>query len=168
MEGPRVDVGECRCPGATHPSDWVELWPSVPIAVGASVMAAIRESGDDETVLQGQLARIYVTLGVRAWSFVDADGRGIPVRPTGSGWADVVAELLPWDRGGAEVANMGDELYSEAILRPLMSRSSTRSPGGRTAGSTSPTRRSGTRRRKPPARSSRTPTAGSPSGVPVP
>lgn len=168
MDGVRIDVGGCRCPGSPHASDWVELRPTADPAIGAAVMAAIRETGDDEPMMIGQLARIFVTLGIRAWSFVGEDGQPVPVRPGTSGWPDVVAGLLPWDRGGKEVADRGDELYSEAVLRPLLRGSSTPSRAGSTAGSTSATPRSGSTRRTPSRRSSRTPTDGSPSVDPAP
>lgn len=168
IEGVRVDVGGCRCPGSPHATDWVELRPTADPAIGAAVMAAIRETGDDEPMMLGQLARIYVTLGIRAWSFVGDDGRPVPVRPGTSDWPETVAGLLPWDRGGKEVAERGDELYSEAVLRPLLPRSSTPSPDGPTAASTSPASPSGSTPPRRSSRSSRTRTAGRRSGDPAP
>ena len=40
MDGVRIDVGGCRCPGSPHASDWVELRPTADPAIGAAVMAA--------------------------------------------------------------------------------------------------------------------------------
>lgn len=168
MEDVRVDVGECRCPGAPHATDWVEMRPTADPAIGAAVMAAIRETGDDEPMMMGQLARIYVTLGIRAWSFVDHEGRPVPVRPGTAGWPDLVADMLPWDRGGKVVSDRGDELYSEAVLRPLLPRSSMPSQDGPTAASTSATPRSGSTPPRRSTRSSRTRTAGRRSGAPAP
>ena len=39
IEGVRVDVGGCRCPGSPHATDWVELRPTADPAIGAAVMA---------------------------------------------------------------------------------------------------------------------------------
>lgn len=139
MSDTRVDVGECRCPGAPHPNDWVELYPEPTIAMGSAVMAAIRASGDDNMVLQGNMAVSYVLFGIKAWSFIGEDGDPIAINPSHEAWPSVVNKLLPWAHGGKEVVDRADGLYSEAILRPLLSRTSTQSQGGQMDGLTSAT-----------------------------
>lgn len=163
-----VEVGDCRCPGSPHPVDWVDLVPQPSVPLGAAVMSILANAGIDEAILQGRLATVYLAFGIRAWSFVDERGSPVPIRPTEEGWSETVDRLLPWHQGGGEVANAADELYSDKILRPLMSRSSMRSQGGRMAGSTSPTRPSGSTRRKQRRPSSRTATAGTLSVVSAP
>jgi len=168
MERPleRVDVGPCRCPGEPHERDWVDLIPEATIPIGTAVYAAVREAGSDVILMQGHLARIYVSLGIRAWSFVDEAGEPLPIESGRSSWGDTVERLLPWGNGGMQVADAADRLYSDAILRPLMSPSSTRSPGGRTDGRTSATRPTGPRRQKRSGPSLPGDSAGMPSAVP--
>jgi hypothetical protein len=167
VERTRVMGGECRCPGAPHPEDWVELESSVPIMVGVSVTQAIASAGDDEGRLTALMAQAYVRYGIRAWSFTNEAGNPLPVDPSDRDWPGTVDRLLPWDKGGAEVADAADGLYSEAVLRPLLGRTSKRSPGGQMDGSTSATPASGPTRRKRQRRSSQvTSAAGRPSVAP--
>ena len=165
MERTRVEVGACRCPGAPHPADWVELSGSVPIMVGIGVLSAIRAAGDDEGRLEALMARTYVRYGLVDWSFVDSDGRRVFIDPSSAEWGETVDRLLPWDAGGQEVAEAADALYSEAVLRPLMSRTSRQSQGGPMDGSTSATPLHGPKRQKRSKPSSRRATAGTPSAV---
>lgn len=163
MELVWVDVGECRCPGSPHPVDRVGLAPHAPIEVGAAVMGAIRTAGGNEIVLQGLMARSFM-LGIREWTFTDAQGRPIRVDATSEDFGDLLDDLLPWASGGAEVADRADGLYSQAILRPLLSRTSTSSRDGQMDGSTSAIPPSSPKRRKPAGRSSLTAMDGSRSG----
>lgn len=166
MTPTRVNVGPCRCPGAPHePDDWVELWPEATIPIGTAVLAIVREGGTDAAIIQGRLARVYILLGIRSWSFVDEDRKPIPVAPGRVDWEATIDTLLPWTKGGMELADAADALYSDDILRPLTSRQSTRSPGGQTVGSTSPTPEPGSMPQMRSRRSSRIDTAGSPSAA---
>jgi hypothetical protein len=134
-----VKVGECRCPGAPHPEDWVELHPQATFPMGTAVMAAIRAAGEDNITLQGLMGQAYVLFGIKAWSFVGPDGDPIPVNHTTREWPQLVVSLLPWAHGGAELVDAADDLYSEDILRPLMGRTSKQSQAGQMDGSTSAT-----------------------------
>lgn len=102
------------------------------------------------------LARIYLQFGIVAWSFVDEDGRPIPVDPGDEDWGAIVDNLLPWDQGGQEVAGMADDLYSAGILRGLQGRTSKRSQPGPMDGSTSATQASSGEPQEPSRSSSRT------------
>lgn len=159
----KVMVGACRCPGAPHAEDWVEMHPQVPILVGSTVLSGIRAAGGDESRILALMARAYVMYGPRAWSFVDKDGDPIRVDPTQAGWADLVDELLPWDMGGAEVADAGDALYSERVMRPLMVAPSTSSQPMSMDAQTSVSQPTGRKPRKRSAPSLQTVTAGTPS-----
>lgn len=175
----RVMVGACRCPrtnlegepipGLPHAEDWVELYEQVPIRVGSAVLYAIRVAGNDEGRLTALMSDAYVRYGIRSWSFTDEQGRPISVDPTGQEWTDDVARLLPWDQGGAEVADRADDLYGNKVLRPLVERSSTPSAPGPMAVQTSASPSTGPRHRKRSKQSSRTTTvAGQPSEAPAP
>lgn len=139
MERTRVEVGECRCFGAPHPVDWVELHPEVTMAMGTAVMAAVRASGDNQAILEGMMSECYVAFGIRKWSFTDEDGNPIYITTARPGWMDLVNRLLPWNNGGSELVDAADGLYSEDILRPLRSLTSKLSPAGPMEGSTSAT-----------------------------
>jgi len=141
MSNVRVPVGACRCPNAPHvDGDWVELRPTPTIDIGAAVYAAVQKWGDDPIQLQVAWTRAYLRYGIAAWSFVDVAGDPVPIRPMSDGYDELIARLLPFDQGGFDVADRCDDLYAETVLRPLMTRLSLmRSPGGQTAGSTSPT-----------------------------
>lgn len=175
MERVRVMVGACRCPGRPHPEDWVELAARIPIAVGAGVMAAMRASRGDDVRLASLMAQVYVENGIVAWSFtgpieVEGERQGWPILVDASApeWRETLAELLPWDQGGAEVADKASGLYSENILRPLTGRTLTQSLDGQTAGLTSPIQESSRPRPARSRRSSPTTTAGKPSEATAP
>lgn len=160
----RVEVGPCRCmPDFPHGTDWVELAPELPIDMGAAVYAAIRAAKGDDIRLQGLMARAYVQFGVVRWSFTDDDGDPIRVQTASADWPDTLDRLLPWGRGGQAVAEKCDELYSDEVLRPFLSRPSTQSPDGATVGSTSAIRDTGRKRPTPSRQSSPPDTDGTPS-----
>lgn len=139
-----VPVGACRCPGTPHTDgDWVELRPSPTIDIGSAIYAAVANVGDDPVQLQVEMTRAYLRFGIAAWSFTDELGAPIPIQPRRPEFGDVISRLLPFGAGGFEVADRADDLYSEEVLRPLMTRLSRMpSPAGRMAGSTSATPRS--------------------------
>lgn len=166
MSTTRVPVGACRCPGSPHQEgDWVDLRDEATIDIGAAIYAAVASVGDNAPLMQVEMTRAYLRYGIAAWSFVDAKGQPIPIRPRDPDFFDeVIAVLLPLGNGGFEVADKADALYTATTLRPLMTRqSSTRSPGGQTGGSTSPTRASLPKRRTRSGSSSRRSTGGKPS-----
>lgn len=164
----RVMVGACRCPGAPHAEDWVELHPNVPMLVGSSVMSAVRASGDDESRIVALMARAYVLYGPKAWSFVDEDGDAVRVDPTQPDWLDTIDRLLPWEAGGKAVADAGDVLYTNRVLAPLEQSPSTSSLRGPMDEQTSASPSGGSRPRKRSKPSSQTGTAGTPSEAQAP
>ena len=168
MTDVRVPVGACRCPGSPHEDgDWVELRPDPTIDMGAAVYAAVSNVGDDVSLMQVELTRAYLRYGIVRWSFVDTRGDAIPIRPRAADFADTISDLLPFSAGGFDVADRADDLYTKEVLRPLMTRlSSTRSRGGQTAGSTSPTRTTSPTPRRRSRPSSRVAMDGKPSAAP--
>lgn len=165
MTNVRVPVGACRCPNAPHEDgDWVDLRPSPTIDIGSAVYAAVANVGDDPVQLQVEMTRAFLRFGIVAWSFTDDRGEPIPIQPRRPDFGDVISRLLPFTDGGFLVADRADDLYSEEVLRPLMTRLSLmRSQGGQTVGSTSPTPRSLPKPAKRSRPSSRPGTAGRPS-----
>lgn len=150
-----INVGECRCSGLPHPDgDTVSLSKNPPLEVGLAASQAMAEDGADNIRIALGLAYLRA---IEAWTFLDDDGDPIPVTP------ENIRLALPWDKGGSIVAEKADDLYTEAVLSPLLRRLSNTSPAGPMAGSTSANRES---RRHPP-RSSKS-SSPEPSGITAP
>jgi hypothetical protein len=147
-----VDVGACRCDGAPHASDSVYLAPEPSLSLGLAANGAIAAAGEDPARLEITLGRVFIEYGIIGWTFVE-DGEPVPVNPAS------IERLLPWGRGGSAVAEKANDLYAEAILRPLLEKSLTSSRPGRTNGSTSVTRPSRSARRSSSKSSSPAPSA---------
>ncbi len=87
-----------------------------------SVLRMDRAGDDEETTSEEILARLteaYIKYGVVAWTVEDAAGAPVPVNPTNVErilLADITAAMI--------VGEDADELYSGAILRPLLQRAS--------------------------------------------
>ena len=159
----RVAVGGCRCPGAPHPDDWVELEPRPTFPMGTAFHAAIPEAAGDSVVLQGLWARVFIRFGVKRWSFVDDDGSAVDIS------VESAERLLPWADGGRTVVDAADRLYTAELLRPSLGRTSKSSRGGQMDGSTSPTPATGsTTRKRSPSSSPADGAAGKLSAVPGP
>jgi hypothetical protein len=185
-----VREGACPCPGTPHTGEIVYLRPNVSVALGAAatnvsqavvtgyleehpdMLARLADATDREAKLReltkgivpdssAGLAEVYLKYGIVSWTFTDAQGKPRPITP------ETIAELLPWDEGGMEVAERADTLYSDRIFAPLARRSARSSPPGPTEPLTSPIQLSGHKRPKRSKRSSQIETAGRPSAVPA-
>ena len=145
----------------TGREETVWLHPEVTLPLGIAAMTAFRQAmGQGLPVAEGLLAEVYLRLGIERWTFRDA--RGDPEEVD----SESVARLLPFSHGGLEVAEAADALYGRAVTDPLARRLSARSPTGPTPATTPPTPLHGRSRRTPSGRSSRSATAGRPSGGP--
>lgn len=110
-----VPVGYCPCAGTPHPDgDIVYLHAELSAAGGMAVQGFISEP--DPIRLQELLARVWLGHGVAAWTFLDDDGKPIPLTP------ENVVRALPYAKGGRLVADKADALYAEAVLAPLLER----------------------------------------------
>ena len=148
----RVDVPD---------GEWVNLSDSVTVPMGAAAYAALEGAPATSAAIVGILASVYIAPapygGIEGWSFSE-DGQPVPLT------AANIARLLTWSGGGKEVAEKANELYSEELFRPLVSRRSKSSPDGLTV-VTSANGHSGRTKNgaKGSKRSSLTDTAGRPS-----
>jgi hypothetical protein len=149
----------CPCPGTPHSDgDTVFLAPKLGFNAGviadSKLVDILHGSGDVEAVKAALLAT-YISDGVRAWTFVDADGADVPVSPQ-----TIQAILLSDYELGVVVAEAADPLYSKAVTNPLLRRMSASSPPSPTNGSTSRKRASSAKRRtaSAPSLTSITPT----------
>jgi hypothetical protein len=138
----RVDVGACRCPGAPHDSDWVDLEPELTLAMASGALFAMRLAGDTASDQMAAISSSYLPSGIRDWAFTNEDESPVPIN------RDNMERLIPWDKGGSEVVEQADALYSERLMAPLVRRLSISPKRGRTAKRMSPIPLSGHKRRK--------------------
>lgn len=168
-DGVRVEIreGDCPCPGSPHPVESVILLPSLTLPLASAALAEMRDADPTVGGQEAALVRAYLPAAILSWSFVEQtpDGKGIRPVPT---TRENMDRLIPWSRGGLEVAEKADELYSEDLMRPLLVRMSKQSPRGLTDDSTSQTRRSGSQPPVRSLRSSRKRAVGKRSGAPAP
>ena len=121
------------------PNGWVDLEPEVTIPMGMAAMYVVSVTTGDEASYRGALAPVLMQFGIRAWSF------DLTITPFS------IAETLPFERGGFEVAQRCLELYLASLIRPLAERQLRHSGTGPKDDSISPSPDSGT---KPPMPSS--------------
>ena len=161
----RVRFRDCSCPGTPHDGqdgaddgDYVTMRPALSFAAGAEalrMMAAAlvvvaptgggpngKEPIVDNSRADEMVGPVYVRHGVESWNVVDEDGP-VPVD------TDAILSDYSWSY---PIAAAGDDLYSGAVLAPLLRRTNASSGSGPTAQSTrQPSRSSGKARsqRKP-------------------
>jgi hypothetical protein len=197
-----VPVGECRCIGTPHAQgDEVFLKPELDVPMAMAAHAAMNMESLTKRVRSGELSMtqanaetqyaltsVYLRFAITGWTFVDAKGNPEPITQAN------ITRLLPWGKGGAEVAERADTLYSEPLFAPLVeaSEAATKllekeaaeaaqrlnrqqrrqmkksSPNGQTEKSISVTRHSGNMPQALSPRSLPPSSAGRPSEVPVP
>lgn len=144
-----VRARDCECPGTPHTEegDIVFLLPKPSLALGLQTQVDLAHARDtkgeiDTADLQARWLVTYCRHAAVGWNLTDAAGKPVPF--------DVEALLADYTFAYV-VADKADDLYREAILRPLGLRPSGNSRNGQTGDSISPTPRS---RRKSPAQSS--------------
>ena len=147
-----VSLGACQCPGTPHEGgDEVYLLPRLSLAGGAAASRVVArfvplmaERGEDaqDPDLNArfglELGKVYIQEQTTGWNLTGEAGP-LPFS----------TELLLSDWAtGRPVADAADDLYSKALLDPLVEAVSTSSRDGPTAGSTSPSRTTSRTRRK--------------------
>lgn len=134
--------GGCQCPGQPHAQDEAYLLPRLTFEGGAAaeaVLAAAIGRGDTEAVAR-PLVRAYLEHQVTGWNLTGEAGAPLPYSSA--------LLLSDWEVARV-VGDAADDLYSEALLAPLLAAASKSSPGGPTGPSTSPRTPRASRRRKP-------------------
>jgi len=150
--GQTVRFRDCTCPGSPHDGrdgaddgDIVTLRPHLGFAAGAEALRKIIESDGDVNRVAELVGPVYIREGVIGWNVIDENGAAeLDI----DGILDDYALAYP-------IAEAADDMYSEAVLRPLVARMNALSGNGRTAASTHPTRRSSKPRPSPRKSSSR-------------
>lgn len=126
-----VRLEECLCPGTPHADgDSVELRAELDLSSGLRIVAEIAE--DREGAAIERLGRAYLRAGIVAWSFLDENGKPVPVTGENVG-------RLRWSAGLYTLADRASDLYGEAVLSPLAARVRESSQSGPSADSTSRT-----------------------------
>lgn len=111
-----VRVRDCACPHTPHPDgDVVLLRPTLSLRGGIKAQQDIRSSiGADGLVVQDELVarwmETFVREGATGWNLLDEAGRPVPF--------DIAALLADFELAGP-VADKADDLYGQAVLRPL-------------------------------------------------
>lgn len=129
-----VRARDCTCPNTPHAEgDFVSILPRPSLDLGLEAQYDLSQVMDDKGVVDGtrlkaRWLKTYIRMGAVAWNLTDADGAPVPF--------DVNVILADYEFA-YPIADRCDDLYSEAILRPLMARLNAISPNGRTAASTS-------------------------------
>jgi hypothetical protein len=155
-----VTVGECQCPGTSHPDgDVVYLRPKLGLRDGIVLQEPVSDwlqiapaERPGQEYMRGELSERYLILGIAGWNLEDEDGP-IPVNPV-----SIRENLLNDYERSQAAAEKGDELYSDVALGPLRRLVSMSSRPTSNNGSTSPTRSGSPKRRKPSRPSSTTTT----------
>jgi hypothetical protein len=108
-----VPVGECRCPGTPHEDgDVVSLYPNLPMTVGMAAHSAMSVLSDGVERLTA-VYRIVTEGCIADWTFVDDRGSKLPINPS------TINSLLPWNKGGSEVALTATNLHASTLLAPF-------------------------------------------------
>lgn len=148
-------IRDCTCPGTPHAEgDGVFLRDTITLRGGLAAERVIvgvindlalrgetEESAIDDALTPG-LLDVYLRDGCTGWNVEDEDGP-VPF---------VLEDLLADYNLALPVAQKAQELYTEAVMRPLTARLSVTSARGSTSVSTSRTRKPTPRRRKPSSR----------------
>lgn len=66
----RIDLGPCGCPGAPHESDWIDVYE----VIAWDDLVDVAEAGTE-----GAARRRFHARAIHRWSFIDAEGRPVPV-----------------------------------------------------------------------------------------
>ena len=158
---------ECVCPpkaGETrHPQgDTVTLRAKLDfrsaLTARNTVVVLKAEDPDASTAdILAALTEVYLLVGIESWSLSDERGKAVPV-------SRVAIRALMDDHPEAAmtIGDEADEMYSEAVIAPLVARAQTSSPLTPMAASTSATNGSSPKRpkRSRPSSISTTPTDG--------
>jgi hypothetical protein len=159
-----VRVRDCACPGTPHPEgDLVYILPKIGLEGGTAAQVdfsttqreipltdADRASEDDPTprrrlfsqTLQRRWMVTFVRFGAVGWNLVDENGP-LPFD---------VEELLSDFDLAYPVADRADDLYAEAVMRPLLEASERTSPSSPKVVSMSRANKSSRSRRKSSSR----------------
>lgn len=152
----------CQCPGAPHDGDTVYLRPTLDLRGGMIAqrkvidLATDRGENTDTDLILATLAETYCLNGVVDWTLTNGDGHKLEVNEQ-----TIRDRILSDFSFGIVVADAASDLYTAAVLDPLLAQVSKSSRPTSTASSTSARTGSSAKRRK---RSKPSLTASTPTG----
>ena len=153
-----VRFRDCMCPGTPHDGrdgaddgDYVYMRPVLGFAAGAEALRKMGESDGDVARIAELVGPTYIREGVVGWNLIAEDGGAAPL-DIGS-----ILDNFGW---AYPIADKADDLYSQAVLAPLLQRMNAPSGNGQTAKSTPRTPRSSGKARSRRGSSSQNGTAG--------
>lgn len=143
---------DCVCPplpggDVRHPDgDTVILRGALDFRGATAVrnIIGLREDGDTQVDVLASITEAYLLYGIESWSVVNVEGK--PVELTRDA---IRARLALHPLAFMPLGDEAHELYSEAVVLPLLQPVSTPSPASRTGPSTSRTNGSGSSHRMP-------------------
>ena len=111
-----------------------------------NTMVMVKQEDEEASTadILAALTEVYLLIGITGWTLVDAKNKPVDVSR-----AAIREHLLSNPDVAMVVGDAADELYSEAVILPLLARASNSSPPTPIAGSTSATKASSGRRPKP-------------------
>lgn len=129
-----VRVRDCACPGLPHAGDGdiVYLAPTLDVDGGSEAERDMIEAAGDERRLQRAWLRTFITYGAKGWNLVAEDGEPVPF--------DVEVILSDWSLA-RPAGDAASDLYVDSVTAPFRTALQARSPTGRTARTTSRSRR---------------------------
>ena len=137
-----VPLGFCPCEGEPHEDgDIVYLRPELSAAAGIRAQSHIIAAASGQLAqaeAEAIISALWLEVGVVEWTFLFDDGSPIPVTP------ENVVRALPYEKGGAQVADVADDLYAASVMTPLLAKVNALSKPGATSITSS--------RRKPTSR----------------
>lgn len=153
----------CLCPTGKHDHDTVTL-PEVldfrrTVTVRQAVRIALRTGPRDVAEMTALLMETYVLHCIDGWSLTDEQGKPLPASRE-----NVEAILLAAIDEAEKVGNAADDLYTETVVLPLLTRAPASSPPTPTPVPTSATT-SGPQTKRPRTRSKPSSTSTTPMGV---
>lgn len=128
----------CVCPGSPHAQDTVTLRDVLDFRTGKALRYRVQLLEEDERTDTGLVLAVltegYLLYGIEAWSLQDEAGKPVPVSR-----AAIETRLLPNALAAEVASDAADELYAEAVMRPLLRQGWRSSQPGPTTDSISPT-----------------------------
>lgn len=121
------------------------------LSIRNTMAMAVGEPGVTDADILALLTERYLYLGIESWTFVDERGRPVPVTR-----ANIAGILFANPFVAMTVGDEADELYTSAVVLPLLGRRPTSSPRSPTDASTSAPKPSSTPRPKRASPSSTT------------
>ena len=132
----------CPCPGTPHADgDTVGLRPKLGL-VGGTIVQGVVVAAKNRAEAEGRpldvgtttalVSEAYLLQGVCEWTLVDEIGKPVPVNAE-----TIRSHLLDDFTLASAVSDKADDLYMEAVIRPLLAPASTSSPPTPINGSTS-------------------------------